>query len=129
MMKLVDYHPKEPWKGPGPTCQKVMSSLVTVCPQDFSETEITHVVPFCIEDARMPEALLFNQQVPRALTPLNCVTVGVVTPSRPETPPAVGTPAVASRLSADAKKLLQGGLEELQQVGHYHHTQIYDDIH
>ncbi|XP_067110131.1 uncharacterized protein [Osmerus mordax] len=96
---------------------------------DLSETETTPVVPFTIEDDAMesppltpptPEALLFDQQVPRALTPLNRVTVGVVTPSRPETPPAVGylppprlTPI--TRLSADVKRLLQGGLEGLQQ--------------
>ena len=74
-----------------------MSSLVTVCPQDLSETEITPVVPFCIEDAMesppltpaTPEAILFNQQVPRT------------------------------------KKLLQGGLEELQQVGLHHHHRCH----
>ncbi|XP_046876843.1 uncharacterized protein LOC124468231 [Hypomesus transpacificus] len=90
---------------------------------DLSETEITPV-----EDAMesppltppTPEAILFNQQVPRALTPLNCVTVGVVSPSRPEAPPAVGylphsRLGPITNLTADATKLLQGGLEELQQ--------------
>jgi len=119
-----------------------MSSLVTVCPQDLSETEITHVVPFTIEDAiesppltpPTPEALHLNQQLPRAFTPLNCVTNGVVSPTWPETRPAVGylpPPRLQpiENMSAGAKKLLQGGLEELQQVGHYHHRQIYDEIH
>jgi len=93
-----------------------MSSLVTVCPQDLSETEITHVVPFTIEDAiesppltpPTPEALHLNQQLPRAFTPLNCVTNGVVSPTWPET-----RLQPIQNMSADAKKLLQ----------------IYDDIH
>ena len=107
-------------------------------PQDLSETEPTLVVPFAIEDATdsppltppTPEALLPNQQLPRALTPLNNVTVGAVSPTWPETSPAVGylTPpclAPIQNLSTVAKKLLQE-LEELQQVGHHHHRQIYD---
>ncbi|XP_062342230.1 DNA polymerase theta-like [Osmerus eperlanus] len=101
-------------------------SAVKIQRQDLSEIEITSVVPLSIEDATdstpltppTPEVLLLNQQVPQA--PLNCVTVGVVTPSRPETPPAVGClphsrlPPITN-LSTDAKKLLQGGLDELQQ--------------
>ncbi|XP_062342261.1 uncharacterized protein LOC134040053 [Osmerus eperlanus] len=95
---------------------------------DLSEPEITHVVPFTIEDAMesppltppTPEALHLNQQLPRALTPLNCVTNGVVTPTWPETRPAVGY-LPPPRLQPiqnmdDAKKLLQGGLEELLQL-------------
>ena len=97
-----------------------MSSLVTVCPQDLSETETTLVVPFCIED---------GMESPPLTPPLNRVTVGVVTPAWPETLPARSRLAPIQNLSAKAKKLLQGGLEELQQVGHYHHRQIYDDIH
>ena len=107
-------------------------------PQDLSETETTLVVPFAIEDATdsppltppTPEILLLNQQVPQA--PLNSVIV--VTPSRPETPPAGGClphsrlPPITN-LSADSKKLRQGELDELQQVSHYHHRHIYADIH
>ena len=99
-------------------------------PQDLSETETTFVVPVCIEDTTesppltppTPEALLFPQQAPRALTPpLNGVTFGVVAPTWSETLPAVGCLPL-SRLeripyfSANAKKQLAGGLEELQQV-------------
>ncbi|XP_046872253.1 uncharacterized protein LOC124464434 [Hypomesus transpacificus] len=94
---------------------------------DLSETEITHVVPR-IEDAiesppltpPTPEALLPNLQLPRALTPLYRVTVGVVTPMWPESLPAVGylppprLPPI-DHLSANVKKLLQGGLDGLQQ--------------
>ncbi|XP_046886011.1 uncharacterized protein LOC124474144 [Hypomesus transpacificus] len=104
--------------------QEEKSSIQRV---DLSETEITLVVPR-IEDAMeslpltppTPEALLPNLQLPRALTPLNRVTVRVVTPTWPESLPAVEylplprlTPI--THLSADVKKLLQGGLEGLQQ--------------
>ena len=78
-----------------------VSAESSLCPQDLSETDTTLVVPFvpCIEDG--------IESPP--LTPLN-VTVRVATHAWPE-------------------KLLQGGLGELQQVGHYHHRKIYDDIH
>ncbi|XP_046873662.1 uncharacterized protein LOC124466052 isoform X2 [Hypomesus transpacificus] len=104
--------------------QEEKSSIQRV---DLSETEITPVVPRmkdAIESLPLtpptPEALLPNLQLPRALTPLHRVTVGVVTPTWPESLPAVEylpLPRLApiTHLSADVKKLLQGGLEGLQQ--------------
>ncbi|XP_046873399.1 uncharacterized protein LOC124468002 [Hypomesus transpacificus] len=110
-----------------PQVQPSQEQKSSIQPFDLSETEPTLVVPFAIEDATdsppltppTPEALLPNQQLPRALTPLNNVTVGAVSPTWPETSPAVGylTPpclAPIQNLSTVAKKLLQE-LEELQQ--------------
>ena len=66
---------------------------------------------------------------PSLTPPPDRVTVRVATPAWPETLPARSRLAPIQNLSAKAKKLLQGGLGELQQVGHYHHRKIYDDIH
>ena len=141
MALFVDYHPTEQYPRSHRPKGYVFSCDSLVSPQDLSETEITRVVPR-IEDAiesptltpPTPEALLPNLQLPRALTPLYRVTVGVVTPTWPESLPAVEylpprRLAPIDHLSADVKKLLQGGLDGLQQVGHYHHRQTYDDIH
>ena len=124
-----------------------MSSL---CPQDLSETETTLVVPFVpsIEDVIEsppltppldPVTMEFSPltppldgvtvESPPLTPPLDRVTVKVATPAWPEILPARSRLAPIQNLSAKAKKLLQGGLGELQQVGHYHHRKIYDDIH
>ena len=110
-----------------------MSSL---CPQDLSETETTLVVPFvpCVEDGMESPPLIppldgVTVEFPPLTPPLDPVTVRVATPAWPEILPARSRLAPIQNLSAKAKKLLQGGLGELQQVGHYHHRKIYDDIH